>query len=108
MQDLIHQRCNNHMYREAVARCPECGRFFCRECITEHDDKVLCAACLRKRRKPGGRRIHSYQWFFRLGHFFAGLVLLYVIFYYVAQILLALPADFHDGTLWQKGWWTQP
>ena len=108
MPDLTHQRCINHMFREAVARCPECGRFFCRECITEHDDKVLCASCLRKRLKPGGQRFHPYQWIFRLGHFSAGIVLLYVIFYYVAQILLALPADFHDGTLWQTGWWTRP
>ena len=45
--------------REAVARCPECTQFFCRECITEHDDRVLCSACLKKlarvplTRRPG-------------------------------------------------------
>lgn len=31
-----------------MARCPECRRFFCRECVTEHDDQLLCASCLRK------------------------------------------------------------
>ncbi|MBE9545314.1 MAG: rhomboid family protein [Proteobacteria bacterium] len=108
MPDLTHQRCLNHMFREAVARCPECGRFFCRECITEHDDKVLCASCLRKRLKPAGHRFHRYQWIFCGGHFFTGVVLLYIIFYYFAQILLALPTSFHEGTLWQTGWWSQP
>ena len=44
MEDLVHQRCFNHMLREAVACCPECRRYFCRECVTEHEDKVLCAA----------------------------------------------------------------
>ena len=105
MQDLTHQRCINHQFREAVARCPECERFFCRECITEHDDKVLCASCLRKKIKPGLKGFRPSQWIFRLGQFTAGMALLYVLFYYFAQILLALPADFHEGTLWQKGWW---
>ena len=36
MSNLIHQRCSNHPGREAAVRCPECGRFFCRECVTEH------------------------------------------------------------------------
>jgi hypothetical protein len=31
-----------------VARCPECRRFYCRECVTEHDDRLLCASCLKK------------------------------------------------------------
>jgi len=108
MQDLTHQRCINHRFREAVARCPECRRFFCRECITEHDDKVLCASCLRKRLKPGMKGFHPSLWIFRLGHFTAGMTLLYVLCYYLAQMLMALPADFHEGTLWQKGWWKQP
>ena len=47
-RDLSLQRCRNHAEREAVARCPGCGHHFCRECVTEHDDRILCAACLRK------------------------------------------------------------
>ena len=43
------QRCANHPGREAAARCPDCRSFFCRECVTEHEDQVLCAACIRKR-----------------------------------------------------------
>jgi hypothetical protein len=44
----IHQRCWNHESREAVCRCPECGRSFCRECVTEHQSRLLCAACLTR------------------------------------------------------------
>src|SRR5580658_7631208 len=35
---LLDQRCFNHDLREAVAQCPSCKRFFCRECVTEHAD----------------------------------------------------------------------
>ena len=108
MPDLTHQRCFNHMLREAVARCPECDRFFCRECITEHADQVLCASCLSKRLQPAAQGSHRFQWIFRCAHFFLGLIILYVIFYYLSQVLLALPTSFHEGTLWQTGWWPQP
>jgi len=45
----MRQRCANHPGREAAARCPDCRSFFCRECVTEHEGGVLCAACIRKR-----------------------------------------------------------
>ncbi|CAB1076877.1 hypothetical protein D1AOALGA4SA_4674 [Olavius algarvensis Delta 1 endosymbiont] len=106
MPDITHQRCHNHMQREAVARCPACGRFFCRECITEHEDKVLCAACLRKQVEPSGNTANRWRGLWRFGHFLLGFLFLYILFYYFAQVLLALPSDFHEGTLWQAGWWT--
>ena len=46
----IRQQCWNHESREAVCRCPGCGRSYCRECVTEHGARLLCAACLRKAR----------------------------------------------------------
>jgi uncharacterized paraquat-inducible protein A len=106
MPDITHQRCHNHMQREAVARCPECGRFFCRECSTEHEDKVLCAACLRRLAEPLGKTSDGFRGLFRLGQFLLGILILYILFYYLAQVLLAMPSDFHEGTLWQTGWWT--
>jgi len=42
----LQQRCWNHETREAVCRCLECGRGFCHECVTEHESRLLCAACL--------------------------------------------------------------
>ena len=76
-------------------------RFFCRECITEHEDKVLCAACLRRLIEPSGKTSDRLGGLFQLGHFLLGILILYVLFYYFAQVLLALPSDFHEGTLWQ-------
>lgn len=43
---VIEHRCWNHAVREAVCRCPGCGRSFCRECVTEHEDRLMCASCL--------------------------------------------------------------
>jgi len=47
MSDLARQQCFNHPGREAIVRCPSCHRDYCRECVTEHDDRYLCSACLR-------------------------------------------------------------
>ena len=102
---LAQERCYNHRDREAVARCPECTRFFCRECITEHDDRVLCAACLRgKQQSTKGKRV---QWglLMSTGQFVLAILILWLFFYYLGQALLVIPTSFHDGTLWNSGWW---
>jgi len=44
----LNQRCWNHEAREAACRCPACGRSYCRECVSEHEGRLLCAACLSK------------------------------------------------------------
>ena len=103
MPGLIDQRCLNHGLREAVARCPECGRFFCRECITEHEERVICAACLKKlavsipaRRRKLTKLIRALQAGF-------GVVLVWLFFFLIGQALLALPSTVHEGTLWNAG-----
>src|SRR5690349_16700517 len=53
---MVHQSCWNHETREAVCRCPECSRSYCRECVTEHAARLLCAACLRKALAVAGPR----------------------------------------------------
>ena len=42
----LNQHCWNHEEREAACRCPACGRSYCRECVSEHEGRLLCAACL--------------------------------------------------------------
>lgn len=105
MEDLLHQRCFNHMLREAVARCPVCHRYFCRECVTEHEDRVLCAACLDKKINADVVGLGRFEGLIRLIHFLGGALLLWVFFYCLGQILLSLPSSFHEGTLWEPGWW---
>jgi hypothetical protein len=98
--NLHLQHCLNHEQREAVARCPECGRFYCRECVVEHEDRILCAACLKQTLAPvvAGRSRTL------LAHT-AGLILScltgWLVFYWLGRILLSIPNQFHDGTLWQ-------
>ena len=41
-----HQSCWNHESREAVCKCLNCNRSYCRECVTEHEGRLLCASCL--------------------------------------------------------------
>jgi uncharacterized paraquat-inducible protein A len=43
---FAQRRCRNHMERQAACRCPGCGFDFCRECVTEHDERLLCSRCI--------------------------------------------------------------
>jgi len=108
MASLHHQVCLNHHAREAVAKCPDCGHFYCRECIAEHDDRVICAACLRKMLKPEPAR-HSplFTWLARAAAFGFSVMIGWIAYYSVAKILFSIPTSFHDGTLWQKGFLDQ-
>ena len=101
---LVQQRCHNHAAREAVARCPECGQFFCRECVTEHEDRVICTACLRKlARKPLTQR-RGFVLLRQAGQFLVALVLIWFCFYLIGESLAALPDSFHEGGLWKGDW----
>ncbi len=102
--DLAQQRCFNHAQREAVARCPHCGRYFCRECITEHDDRAICAACLRQLAAKPPLRRRAFAGLFHLAECAVGIVVVWFFFYLVGEALLALPNSFHEGTVWQAGW----
>ena len=108
VRSLSQQRCFNHFQREAVARCLECHHFFCRECITEHDDRIVCAACLAKlvRRPRAGRR--RLAGILRLGQCAAGLMVLWFFFYLIGEGLLSIPTSFHEGTLWHTSWVDAP
>jgi hypothetical protein len=101
MRSLTHQRCFNHSHREAAARCPECAQFFCRECITEHDDRVICAACLKKFAKVPLTRRSAFVGVVRSIQLAAGVTVLVLFFYLLGQTLLAMPSSFHDGTVWK-------
>ncbi|MDY6854110.1 MAG: rhomboid family protein [Thermodesulfobacteriota bacterium] len=104
MEDLSHQCCYNHELREAVARCPECSNYFCRECITEHDDRVLCASCLNDLLINPGSPPPRLNYITQIALSLFGILTLWVFFYYLGQALLLLPSSFHEGTLWQTDW----
>lgn len=103
MNTLVQKRCFNHSGREAVARCPECQRFFCRECVTEHDSRVVCAQCLKKLTGGGQQRTARFAVVALAAKSLAGFLFLWLFFYGLGRTLISIPADFHEGTLWKDG-----
>ncbi len=101
--ELSSKRCSNHWQREAAARCPECGRYFCRECITEHEDRILCAACLKKLTKETTGKSVSAAILLRAFQMLISILILWSFFYYMGKTLLLMPDEFHEGTLWEEG-----
>jgi hypothetical protein len=104
MSTLVHQRCFNHFGREAVARCPECAQYFCRECITEHDGRVLCAACLKKLTPATHTHRPTFRKLLRLAQCVLGIFIVWFFFFLIGEMLLRLPDSFHEGTLWHVNW----
>jgi hypothetical protein len=96
MSGLIHHRCVQHQDREAVARCPSCRQFFCRECVTEHEDQFICATCLRQRASnvvPAARGAQA--WWMTVSAV-AGMSLLVLLFYVLGVGWSKLPNSFHQ------------
>ncbi|MCX6604407.1 MAG: rhomboid family protein [Acidobacteria bacterium] len=85
---IAQLRCQQHPAREAIARCPNCRQSFCRECITEHDGRMLCLPCLAKQAVPPAPP--SALWpklGWSLGAF-AGLLLTWAFFLGLGEIFL--------------------
>ncbi len=99
---LHTRRCARHPTREAAARCPSCREFFCRECVVEHEGRLLCASCLAKSAVAGGRRREQLAALRRVVEATAGVIVLWLAFYAVGALLLKVPSAVHDGTIWKK------
>jgi hypothetical protein len=96
------RRCVRHPTREAAARCPGCREFFCRECVVEHDGKLLCTTCLARASARGERRRERLARVRRAASTLAGGLMLWLLLYWLGALLLKVPPDFHDGTVWKK------
>jgi len=100
--DLAQQRCLNHPLREAAACCPECKRYFCRECVTDHEDRAICASCLKNSsRTTASKRSRLIRWFASAGGITSGLLVTWFFFYVVGRNLIDAPDSFHEGTVWK-------
>lgn len=99
---LAQARCFKHVSREAAAKCPECGRFYCRECVTEHEGRVVCRTCLESllhqevRATPGWLKACT-GWLLAL----AGYLIVVYSLYLVGRILLRIPSQFHSGVFFE-------
>lgn len=105
MSALHQARCFNHALREAVARCPGCKQFYCRECVTEHDDRLMCAKCLAAATTADGSASRPLSALVRVAQAIIGLAVLWFLFVLLGQTLLKAPSQFHEGTLWQESIW---
>jgi hypothetical protein len=95
--NLTLQRCLIHADREAVVRCPSCGHYFCRECITEHDQKFLCSSCLQRvtpRVEPAN---WNAAWLMSIVKMMVGIAVAWFFFYLIGQSLMLIPPNVHDG-----------
>ncbi len=101
MTPTIHQRCWNHDSREAVCRCPACSRSYCRECVSEHEARLLCAACLNAIARTTTPRRSRMGRFVPAGMLIAGLVLAWVAFYSAGQAMNLLVSRLEQSA-WQS------
>ena len=106
---LTRQRCTIHLEREAAARCPSCERFFCRECVTEHDGRLLCALCLRElfaaaHRPDPARGVwrKKLRAAGRAGALVGSALLAWLFFHMLGRNLAALPDEFHVDKIWNQ------
>lgn len=94
---LIGTRCNVHPQREAAARCPECRNYFCRECVTEHGDRAICATCLRRLARAGAKRRRlPLRAAGRAVQVLLGILAAWFFFYVAGEFLASLPDSFHE------------
>jgi hypothetical protein len=92
---LFGQRCSIHAEREAAVRCPGCSRFYCRECVTEHESRMMCAHCVARQSAASTEsRFPRVRW---MAASLGGLLTAWVIFYYVGMGLARMPSLFHGG-----------
>jgi hypothetical protein len=97
----LEQRCWNHEDREAVCRCPECGRSFCRECVSEHQSRLLCAACLARAAEARQSRRSPLRPLAIPLLAFAGIVLAWLVLFGAGESLLIL-AERAEQASWQS------
>jgi|SRR5271157_866614 len=86
----LQNRCWNHEAREAVCQCPQCGRSFCRECVTEHESRLLCAACLRHAAQAAAAGRGRLRRIFPAALTLAGMVLAWAVFFAAAEGLVTV------------------
>ncbi|MGD9749121.1 MAG: rhomboid family protein [Verrucomicrobiales bacterium] len=107
--NLSRTVCTVHPERPAAARCPKCRQFFCSGCVTEHEGRLTCAACIARGGSPepalasqstgpgraGGTRLIP------LLQILAGIALAWAVSWFMGRLITSIPSDFHDGTRWE-------
>lgn len=105
MSEPLHKStCRIHFQRPASAQCPGCKKYYCSECITEHDGRNTCAKCLKSAHDESSAPAKvGLTWFqpMPIIHFAIALIVTWTVFYLLAQTLASIPDSFHGGTIWE-------
>lgn len=102
---LALQRCWHHPSREAVARCPECHRSYCRECIVEHAGRIICSDCLARLSDRPKEKKRSWPIVAVLRSAtgaIIGILVAWMAFFSLGRFLLDAPDEFHARSLWKR------
>lgn len=94
--------CFHHPQREAAAKCVACGKSYCRECVTPLDRRMYCAGCFRELTAPKAKPQRDWFALSVVAHALVGLLGLWFTAYFFGRVLMELPSDFHEGTVWEK------
>jgi hypothetical protein len=90
MAALDSQLCWNHESREAVCRCLGCNRSFCRECVTEHQGRLLCASCFAAAIPARARRTGALRKLAPSLLIAAGLLLAWLTYWGLGEVVVGL------------------
>ncbi|MGA1996613.1 MAG: rhomboid family protein [Bryobacteraceae bacterium] len=101
MMPGFQQRCWNHESREAVCRCPQCGRSYCRECVSEHESRLLCAECLKSPMQAAAPRRRSWRRLAPAAMALAGIVTAWAVYFAGAEVVMTF-VDRSERSEWQS------
>ena len=94
------RRCHNHRERQAACRCPGCGFDFCRECVTEHDERLLCSRCMLQSTAGHAHRRARGGVLPRIGIGLAGILAAWMFFFLVGEFATTMLAPKHEVQTW--------
>jgi hypothetical protein len=93
MTAFASKRCFVHSAREAVCLCTICRKSFCRECVIEQEQRLVCAACMSRStaaKRDSRAKLDAVQ---GTGSVLLAILLAWVFFYMAGRIfLLAEPS----------------
>jgi uncharacterized paraquat-inducible protein A len=93
------RRCRNHIERQAACRCPGCGFDFCRECVTEHDERLLCSRCMAELGASGTRPSRS-KTIGTIAQAVAGIAAAWIFFFLAGELTSMVVSPSHEVRAW--------
>jgi hypothetical protein len=101
---LVALKCEVHAMREAAARCTVCSHHYCRECIQEHEGRMVCGNCLSLKSSLEPKHFAGFkEMLVRLVMALASAALLWGAFWCIFTIGSLLPAEVYKSPVERAG-----